>query len=107
MSRAREDIRANDTTATDARRRREDLEASAETRRANVAQDYFGNLAQQIDASRPKNRLTAMGLGSGAPGDSRIAAEQANNVKLLVSISKQLLAATRDNKPNNLAVYAP
>ena len=107
MSRAREDIRANDTTATDARRRREDLEASAETRRANVAQDYFGNLAQQIEASRPKNRLTAMGLGSGAPGDSRIAAEQANNVKLLVSISKQLLAATRDNKPDNVAVYAP
>ena len=107
MSRAREDIRANDTTATDARRRREDLEASAETRRANVAQDYFGNLARQIDASRPKDRLTAMGLGSGAPGDSRIAAEQANNVKQLVSISKQLLAATRGNKPNNVAVYAP
>ena len=107
MSRAREDIRAADSTATDARRRREDLEASAETRRANVAQDYFGNLAQQIDASRPKNRLTAMGLGSGAPGDSRIAAEQANNVKLLVSISRQLLAATRDNKPDNVAVYAP
>lgn len=107
MNRAREDIRANDTTATDARRRREDLEASAEARRANVAQDYFGNLAQQIEASRPKNRLTAMGLGSGAPGDSRIAAEQANNVKKLVSISKQLLAATRDNKPDNVAVYAP
>ena len=107
MSRAREDISAADSTATGARRRREDLEASAETRRASVAQDYFGNLARQIDASRPKNRLTAMGLGSGATGDSRIAAEQANNVKQLVQLSRQLLAATRDNKPNNVAVYAP
>lgn len=107
MSRAREDISAADSTATGARRRREDLEASAETRRASVAQDYFGNLARQIDASRPKNRLTAMSLGSGATGDSRIAAEQANNVKQLVQLSRQLLAATRDNKPNNVAVYAP
>lgn len=107
MSRAREDISAADSTATGARRRREDLEASAETRRASVAQDYFGNLARQIDASRPKNCLTAMGLGSGATGDSRIAAEQANNVKQLVQLSRQLLAATRDNKPNNVAVFAP
>ena len=73
--------------------------------RANVAQDYFGNLARQIDASRPQNRLTAMGLGSGDGGNPTVR-EQAQNVKLLVELGKQLLAATRDNKPSSVATYS-
>lgn len=107
MSRARERAARAQGDQISAARQREDISAQIENRRVSQAQDYFGNLARQIDASRPKNRLTAMGLGSGATGDSRIAAEQANNVKQLVQLSRQLLAATRDNKPNNVAVYAP
>lgn len=107
MSRARERAARAQGDQISAARQREDISAQIESRRVSQAQDYFGNLARQIDASRPKNRLTAMGLGSGATGDSRIAAEQANNVKQLVQLSRQLLAATRDNKPNNVAVYAP
>lgn len=107
MSRARERAARAQGDQISAARQREDISTQIENRRVSQAQDYFGNLARQIDASRPKNRLTAMGLGSGATGDSRIAAEQANNVKQLVQLSRQLLAATRDNKPNNVAVYAP
>ena len=107
MSRAREDIRAADSTATSARRQREDIEQTVADRRVAAQQDYFGNLARQIEASRPKDRLTAMGLGSGVEVN-REQREMANNVRDVVSICRDLLAATKDNKPvKSYAKYAP
>ena len=106
VSRAREDIRAAESTATGARRQREDLEAEIESRRAAQSQDYFGNLARQIDASRPKDRLTAMGLGSGSSSTPE-ARQQARDVHAMVPLLREILEATLANKPDSTAVYAP
>ena len=107
MARAREDIRAADSTATSARRQREDIEQTVADRRVAAQQDYFGNLARQIEESRPKDRLTAMGLGSGVDaGNNRIVHEQASNVKLIAGICRDLLAATKAINVNPTATFA-
>ena len=107
MSRSREDISAADSTATGARRRREDLEASAETRRASVAQDYFGNLAREIDSSRPQNRLTAMGLGSGGQSDSTGREQISIQREIAKSLREAIAAIRAQNHGYGTAVYAP
>ena len=108
MSRAREDIRANDTTATDARRRREDLEASAETRRANVAQDYFGNLAQQIEQSRPRGRLQQMGLMGTDRATADIQRKISGDLQRAIElIREQVSLARAQSYKNTISTYAP
>ena len=107
MSRAREDIRAADTTATDARRRREDMEATVENRRVTDAQDYFGNLARQIEASRPQNRLTAMGLGSGGPYEATGREQISIQREIARSLREAIAAIRAQNHGDGTAVYAP
>lgn len=107
MSRAREDIRAADTTATDARRRREDMEENVENRRVTDAQDYFGNLARQVESSRPQNRLTAMGLGSGGPSDSTGREQISIQREIAKSLREAIAAIRAQNHGDYTAVYAP
>ena len=71
-------------------------------------QDYFGNLARQIDASRPQNRLTAMGLGSGNSEDS-IAKDHLDVARAIAKDLHLALAAIREQNYAHAAtaVYAP
>lgn len=98
-----EDRQAADTEreAIGMRQERERRENEAERAAA-----YSGKLADLSDSSRPKDRLTAMGLGSGGTVD-RTAQEQAQNVKTLVQLVKEEIAAIRANNNGNVAVYAP
>ena len=70
------------------------------------ADEYGDRLAGLADSSRPKDRLTAMGLGSGAAID-RTAQEQAKDVKTLVGLVKEQIQLARENNQVNTAVYAP
>ena len=63
-------------------------------------------MATQADSSRPKDRLTAMGLGSGAAID-RTAQQQAADVKTLVQLLKEQVNLTREKNQANVAVYTP
>ena len=77
-----------------------------EKERQDKIDSYYGGIAANIDSSRPKDRLTAMGLGSGAAVD-RTAQEQAKDVKLLVQLLKEQNNLTREKSQANVAVYAP
>ena len=108
MSRARANMREAQSDMLGARSRKDDLEDRIRVERQRKIDTYFGSLAEQIEASRPKNRLTAMGLGSGGVAVDRTAQEQASNVRLLVQIAKEQLAATKANKPKQgYATFAP
>lgn len=78
---------------------------SEEKRLAGIA-DFESRVAGQEDSYRPKDRLTAMGLGSGAVID-RTAQNQAKDVKTLVSLLKEQVSLTREKNQANVAVYAP
>ncbi len=67
---------------------------------------FVVKMATQADSSRPKDRLTAMGLGSGAAID-RTAQQQAADVKTLVQLLKEQVNLTREKNQANVAVYAP
>ena len=97
-----------DRQAADAEREAIGMRQERERREeeAERAADYSGKLADLADSSRPKDRLTAMGLGSGGTVD-RTAQEQAQNVKTLVQLVKEEIAAIRANNNGNVAVYAP
>ena len=107
MSRARERAARAQGEQISAAQQREDIAAQIENRRVSSAQDYFGNLAAQIDASRPKDRLTAMGLGSGGPSDST-GREQISIQREIAKSLREAISAIRANKPGDgTAVYAP
>ena len=107
MSRARERAARAQGEQISAAQQREDLTAQIENRRVTEQQDYFGNLAQQIEQSRPKNRLTAMGLGSGGPSDST-GREQVSIQREIAKSLREAISAIRANKPGDgTAVYAP
>ena len=93
---------SSDAAAEFVRGYEEEKKKEAEDRAA----DYYGGLAEQIDQSRPQNRLTAMGLGSGASVD-RTAQEQASNVKTLVQLLKEQVELTRKADGGSAATYAP
>lgn len=97
-----------DRQAADAEREAIGMRQERERREeeAERAAAYSGKLADLSDSSRPKDRLTAMGLGSGGTVD-RTAQEQAQNVKTLVQLVKEEIAAIRANNNGNVAVYAP
>lgn len=73
---------------------------------AAQAEAFVVKMATQVDSSRPKDRLTAMGLGSGAAID-RTAQQQAADVKTLVQLLKEQVNLTREKNQANVAVYAP
>ena len=108
VSRAREDIRAAESTAVGARRQREDLETNIENRRAAQSQDYFGNLARQIDASRPKDRLVQMGIAGGdrasADYQRKISGDLQRAIEL---IREQVSLARAQSYRNQPSTYAP
>ena len=107
MARARERAARAQGEQISAAREREDISAQIENRRVSAAQDYFGNLARQVDASRPQNRLTAMGLGSGGPADST-GREQVSLLKEIAKDFREAISAIRANKPGDgTALYAP
>ena len=107
MSRARERALRAQGDQISAAQQREDLAAKIENRRVSSAQDYFGNLARQIDASRPQNRLTAMGLGSGGPSDST-GREQVSLLKEIAKDFREAISAIRaQHHGDGTAVYAP
>lgn len=83
---------------------RQDRERGEEI--AAQAEAFGVKLATQADSSRPKDRLTAMGLGSGAAID-RTAQQQAADVKTLVQLLKEQVNLTREKNQANVAVYAP
>ena len=108
MARAREDIRAADSTATGARRQREDLEAQIENRRVSVAQAYFGNLTREIDASRPKDRLVQMGLAAGDRASADIQRKISGDLQRAVELIREQLAVARaESYKNPQSTYAP
>ena len=107
MARARERALRAQGDQISAAKQREDIAANIEDRRVSSAQDYFGNLARQIDESRPKNRLTAMGLGSGGPSDST-GREQVSLLKEIANDFREAISAIRaQNHGDGTAVYAP
>ena len=83
----------------------EEQRAEADKRRGQI-DAYNATLAGVADSSRPKDRLTAMGLSSGAAID-RTAQQQAADVKTLVQLLKEQVNLTREKNQANVAVYAP
>lgn len=83
----------------------EEQRAEADKRRGQI-DAYNATLAGVADSSRPKDRLTAMGLGSGAAID-HTAQQQAADVKTLVQLVKEQVNLTREKNQANVAVYAP
>ena len=97
-----------DRQAADAEREAIGMRQEREKREeeAERAAAYSGMIFEQINSSRPRDRLTAMGLGSGGTVD-RTAHEQAQNVKTLVQLLKEQVNLTRQNRGGDVAVYAP
>ena len=106
ISNFRADIEQAAGEESSTREQRLSLESQIENRRQDRQQDYFGNLVQQIEAARPKDRLTAMGLGSGV-AESPQARQQAQDIHAMLPLLRDILDATIANKPDNTAVYAP
>lgn len=81
-------------------------EARKQAEQKQRAEQYEDRLAGEIDSWRPRNRLTAMGLDSGATAD-HTAQDQARNVKKLVDLLTQQVDLTRNANHYNTAVFAP
>lgn len=81
-------------------------EATKQAEQKQRAEQYEDRLAGEIDSWRPKNRLTAMGLDSGAAAD-RTAQDQAKNVQKLVELLTQQVDLTRNSNHYNNATFAP
>ena len=107
MARARERAARAQGDQISAAQQREDLAAQIENRRVSDAQDYFGNLARQVESSRPQNRLTAMGLGSGGPADSTGREQVSIQREIAKSLREAISAIRAQNRSDTTAVYAP
>lgn len=83
-----------------------EAEAGRQAEARKLADEYGGRLAGEIDSWRPKNRLTAMRLDSGAAAD-RTAQDQARNVQKLVDLLTQQVDLTRNGNHYNTATFAP
>lgn len=106
FERMQKEARENDEAAREfVRGYEEEQRAEADKRRGQI-DAYNATLAGVADSSRPKDRLTAMGLGSGAAID-RTAQQQAADVKTLVQLLKEQVNLTREKNQANVAVYAP
>ena len=106
-ARARERAARAQGEQISAAQQRTDLANEIENRRVTDAKDYFGNLAQQIDSSRPQNRLTAMGLGSGGPSDSTGREQISLQREIAKSLREAIAAIRAQNHGDGTAVYAP
>lgn len=106
FERIKQEAREKDDAANEfVRGYEEEQRAEAEKRQGQI-DAYNATLAGVADSSRPKDRLTAMGLGSGAAID-RTAQQQAADVKTLVQLLKEQVNLTREKNQANVAVYAP
>ena len=106
FERMQKEARENDEAAREfVRGYEEEQRAEADKRRGQI-DAYNATLAGVADSSRPKDRLTAMGLGSGAAID-RTAQQQAADVKTLVQLLKEQVNLTREKNQANVAVYTP
>lgn len=106
FERMKQEAREKDEAAREfVRGYEEEQRAEADKRRGQI-DAYNATLAGVADSSRPKDRLTAMGLGSGAAID-RTAQQQAADVKTLVQLLKEQVNLTREKNQANVAVYAP
>lgn len=104
LSRAREDIRTNEDVARNAADRRTDIETARADRAEQKQVDRFKALADEIESSRPKDRLTAMGLSSGGGVANDAIRDIHREFREAIRLQRELLKATRDNKPME-AVY--
>ena len=107
MARARERAARAQGEQISAAQQKTDLAAEIENRRVADAQDYFGNLARQVESSRPQNRLTAMGLGSGGPSDSTGREQISIQREIAKSLREAISAIRAQNHGDYTAVYAP
>lgn len=106
IAKARQEITENEVRARGARSERENIEQNAVIERRDRQVNYFAQLANEIEAARPKNRLAAMGLGSGVSVDP-IARQNAANVEAILYQCQHILAAIKENKPMpQLSVYS-
>lgn len=108
MSRARERAARAQGDQISAARQREDISAQIENRRVSKAQDYFGNLAQQIEASRPRGRLQQMGLMGTDRATVDIQRKISGDLQRAVElIREQLSLARAESYKNTTSTYAP
>ena len=108
MSRARERAARAQGDQISAARQREDISAQIENRRVSQAQDYFGNLARQIDASRPRGRLQQMGLMGTDRATADIQRKISGDLQRAVElIREQLSLARAESYKNTTSTYAP
>ena len=107
MSRARERAARAQGEQISAAQQKADLANEIENRRIGQVQDYFGNLARQVESSRPQNRLTAMGLGSGGPSDSTGREQISIQREIAKSLREAIAAIRAQNHGDGTAVYAP
>ena len=106
FERMQQEARKKDDAAREFVRGYEEEQRKEAEKRQGQIDDYNATLAGLDDSSRPKDRLTAMGLGSGAAID-RTAQQQAADVKTLVQLLKEQVNLTREKNQANVAVYAP
>lgn len=108
MSRARERAARAQGDQISAARQREDISAQIESRRVSQAQDYFGNLARQIEASRPRGRLQQMGLMGTDRATADIQRKISGDLQRAVElIREQLSLARAESYKNTTSTYAP
>ena len=106
FERMQQEARKKDDAAREFVRGYEEEQRKEAEKRQGQIDDYNATLAGVAGSSRPKDRLTAMGLGSGAAID-RTAQQQAADVKTLVQLLKEQVNLTREKNQANVAVYAP
>ncbi len=108
MSRARERAARAQGDQISAARQREDISAQIESRRVSQAQDYFGNLARQIEASRPRGRLQQMGLMGTDRATADIQRKISGDLQRAIElIREQLSLARAESYKNTTSTYAP
>lgn len=108
MSRARERAARAQGDQISVARQREDISAQIESRRVSQAQDYFGNLARQIDASRPRGRLQQMGLMGTDRATADIQRKISGDLQRAVElIREQVSLARAESYKNTTSTYAP
>ena len=108
MARARERAARAQGEQISAAQQREDLFAQIENRRVAQAQDYFGNLNQAIEQSRPKDRLVQMGLAAGDRASADIQRKISGDLQLAVELIREQLAVARaESYKNPQSTYAP
>ena len=108
MARARDRASRAQGEQISAAQQREDIAAQIENRRVSSAQDYFGNLAQQIEASRPRGRLQQMGLMGTDRATADIQRKISGDLQRAVElIREQVSLARAESYKTTTSTYSP